>query len=217
MTAAGASSAMAGSQSSSITGDGAGPHPAKTPINVTRETARAQRCGDCTEGRYNINLRSRAHMGVGRPRGTGGTLADMRDPRDLRRGAWWRVAASAVLVVGACGPAPQPSPSPGAEASPSAAAIVCVDRAFRAALHVDGGSDRPVRATHYDTGREVDVRARPPGVFIIDPDRPTILLDASGHVVSFDGEITKSACVDEGTQTIYIWRGDVPDPNRPPN
>lgn len=96
-------------------------------------------------------------------------------------------------------------------------APACVDRLYRAELHVDVGDPRKVWATDYETMRDVAVQPRVPGGFTFDPERPTTVLDAGGEVVTFDGEITMSGCFDAGNQTIYIRPADVPDPNRPPN
>ena len=93
----------------------------------------------------------------------------------------------------------------------------CVDQPFRAELHVDARDLRKVWATHYETGRIVAVRPRPPGRFTFDPARPTVVLDAASSVVTFSGEITQKGCFDAASGTLYIGPGDVPDPNRPPN
>ena len=74
-----------------------------------------------------------------------------------------------------------------------------------------------VWATDYETRRDVSVRARPPGRFTFDPERPTSVLDSNGTVVTFDGEITMTGCFDALNQIVYIGPVDVPDPNRPPN
>ena len=103
------------------------------------------------------------------------------------------------------------------QAPTAAAQITCVDQAFRAGLHVDARDPRKVWATDYDTGRDVAVRPRPPGQFVFDAARPTVLLDAFGRIVSFDGEITMTGCFDAQSRMLYIGPADVPDPNRPPN
>jgi hypothetical protein len=51
----------------------------------------------------------------------------------------------------------------------------------------------------------------------IDPDEPNRLIDAAGHLATFDGEILQSACFDVHTLTYEIGPEDLPDPNRPPN
>ena len=92
---------------------------------------------------------------------------------------------------------------------------ICVEQPFRAALHVDANDPRSVWATNYDTGRDVVVRARPPGRFTFDRSRPTTLLDGEGNLVSFDGEISRTGCFDATRQVVYIGAQDLPDPNRP--
>jgi hypothetical protein len=92
----------------------------------------------------------------------------------------------------------------------------CLDRLFRAALHVDA-DDKRVWATDFESGRDVEVLPRPPGQFAFDPARPTVLFNADGDIVSFSGEITASGCFDPATGTLYIGPGDVPNPDRPPN
>lgn len=95
--------------------------------------------------------------------------------------------------------------------------LTCLERPFRAALHVDATDPRLVWATNFDTGRDVTVRARPPGRFTIARGSPATLLDSGGNIVSFDGEITRTGCFDAASQVVYIGPQDVPDPNRPPN
>jgi hypothetical protein len=114
----------------------------------------------------------------------------------------------AVAVLTACGDA-QPDH---ASEEPSPA---CVEQPFRAALHVDAGDPRGSWATDFATGRDLAVRARPPGRFTIDPSRPTELRDGEGKLVSFDGEISATGCVDAVRQIVYLGPNDLPDPNRP--
>lgn len=90
----------------------------------------------------------------------------------------------------------------------------CINRPFRAALHVDAVDPRRVWATDFESGRDVAVRPRPPDQFAFDPARPTVLFNSDGDVVSFSGEITVSGCFNPATDTLYIGPADVPDPNR---
>lgn len=90
----------------------------------------------------------------------------------------------------------------------------CLDRPFRAALHVDADDPRRVWATDFESGHDVEVRPRPPDQFAFDPARPTVLFNADGDVVSFSGEITVSGCFNPATGTLYIGPADLPDPNR---
>ena len=94
---------------------------------------------------------------------------------------------------------------------------VCLEEPFRAELHVDANDPRMVWATNYETGLDVAVRPRPPGRFTFDRGRPTTLLDGSGTVVSFNGEISMTGCLDAGTGVVYFGPSDLPNPNRPPN
>jgi len=96
-------------------------------------------------------------------------------------------------------------------------AAVCVEQQFRAELHVDAHDPRMVWATNYETGLDVAVRPRPPGRFTFDRNRPATLLDSSGKVVSFSGEISRTGCVDAARRIVYFGPADLPDPNRPPN
>jgi hypothetical protein len=93
----------------------------------------------------------------------------------------------------------------------------CVERPYRAEMHVDLGDPRKVWATEYEAMRDVAVRPRSAGGFTFDPGRPTTVLDAAGEILTFDGEITISGCFDAASQVLYIGPADVPDPNRPPN
>ncbi|HYO42455.1 MAG TPA: hypothetical protein VES19_04585 [Candidatus Limnocylindrales bacterium] len=52
---------------------------------------------------------------------------------------------------------------------------------------------------------------------MFDASRPNVLLDVSGKIVSFDGEITMTGCFDAQSRTLSIGPADVPDLNRPPN
>jgi hypothetical protein len=92
----------------------------------------------------------------------------------------------------------------------------CIDRPFRAALHVDADDSRRVWATDFEAGRDVAVRPRPPDQFTFDPARPTVLFNADGDVVSFSGEITVSGCLNPATGTLYIGpsRPARPEPRR---
>ena len=93
----------------------------------------------------------------------------------------------------------------------------CLEQPFRAELHVDANDPRIVWATNYATGLDVAVRPRPPARFTFDPARPTTLLDGSGTIVSFSGEISMTGCLDAGTGVVYFGPSDLPNPNRPPN
>jgi hypothetical protein len=96
-------------------------------------------------------------------------------------------------------------------------AQVCVEQPFRAGLHVDASDPRMVWATNYATDEDVLVRPRPPERFTFDRDRPTLLLNGDGDLLSKDGEITRTGCFNASSHTLYIGAQDVPDPNRPPN
>jgi len=115
------------------------------------------------------------------------------------------VVAALVLVAGCASP------------ETVAPAIRCVEQPFRAELHVDIADDRKVWATHYESGRDVAIRPRPPGQFGFDPSRPTTLLNGRGEVVSFAGEILQTGCFEPFSGIVYIGPEDLPDPNRPPN
>jgi hypothetical protein len=91
----------------------------------------------------------------------------------------------------------------------------CVDRKLRAVLHVNGEDSRRVWGTDLDAGRDVRIAPRAGLNWRIDPSAPTRLVDESGALMTFDGEITTRACFDAATMTFLIGRGDVPDPNRP--
>lgn len=116
-----------------------------------------------------------------------------------------QLALVAALVVG-CGATETVDPT-----------VTCVEQEFRAELHVDAHDPRMVWATQYETGRNVAVRPRPPGFFTFDAGRPTTLLDRSGEVLSFAGEILRTGCFDAASQSVYIGSADVPEPNRVPN
>jgi hypothetical protein len=114
----------------------------------------------------------------------------------------------AVAVLAACGDS-QPDRT-SEESGPA-----CVEQPFRAALHVDASDPRGSWATDYATGRDLAVRARPPERFTMDPSRPTELRNGEGKLVSFDGEISATGCVDMVRQVVYLGPNDLPDPNRP--
>jgi len=131
-------------------------------------------------------------------------LEPMCQPRALLIGA----ATAVCAVITGC--------TSGTLAPRTVDVVSCVDQPFRAALHVDARDWRKVWATDYESGRDVAVRARPPGHFTFDLTRPSVLLDATGSVVSFSGEITTTGCFDAASGVLYIGPGDVPNPNRPP-
>jgi hypothetical protein len=121
------------------------------------------------------------------------------------------LAVVAVGLLAACGQA-QPD-----QTERVSLALTCVEQTFRAALHVDANDSRLVWATNYNTGGDVAVQPRPPGRFTFDRDRPTLLLDGGGNLVSFDGEISQTGCFDAVRQIVYFGPQDLPDPNRGPN
>jgi hypothetical protein len=96
-------------------------------------------------------------------------------------------------------------------------ATACVDQRVALELHVDATDPRGAWAEPLGGGAPIAVRPRPPGRFQFDPERPTMVFDADGDVVTFAGEITRSACVSLTGDVIYIGPGDVPDPDRGPN
>ena len=116
----------------------------------------------------------------------------------------------ALGLVAACGESQQHQ-SESVAVSPA-----CVEQPFRAALHVDANDSRLVWATDYGSGRDVAVQPRPPGRFTFDRGRPTLLLDGTGKLVSFEGEISQTGCFDVVRQVVYFGPQDLPDPNRGP-
>ncbi len=115
------------------------------------------------------------------------------------------VRVLAALLLAGCG-----SPNPSDVLTP------CVQQSFRAELHVDPTDDRRIWATDYATGQDFMVKPHSPAVFVIDPSRPTTVLNSQGNVFSFAGEIIRTACVDLANGAIYIGPEDIPDPNRSP-
>ena len=120
------------------------------------------------------------------------------------------------MILTGCGDS-APSPDPPGSAGSRSSSEPCVPRPVRAALHVNGRDVRQVWATDLESDLELRVRLRPGLRWRIDPDEPNRLIDAAGHLTTFDGEILQSACFDVRTLTYEIGPEDLPDPNRPPN
>lgn len=93
----------------------------------------------------------------------------------------------------------------------------CPKSPVEAVLHVDGSRARSIWGRDLQTGQTLDVRPRPVLGWIVDPTSPERVIDASGDVVTFSGEIFRQACFDDSTGVYYIGPEDLPDPNRPPN
>jgi len=85
-------------------------------------------------------------------------------------------------------------------------------------LHVDPADARQVWATDLATEKVLAVRPRPGLGGRGDPaSNPGRLLDPSGKVTTFEGEIFRQACLDAISNTYYVGPEDLPDPDRPPN
>lgn len=114
----------------------------------------------------------------------------------------------AVALVTGCGDSQQ-------DRSVGKPELVCVEQPFRAELHVDANDPRVAWATEYATGRDFAVGARPPEHFNVDAARPTELRNGEGKLVSVNGEISMTGCVDRVREADYFGPDDLPDPNRP--
>ena len=129
---------------------------------------------------------------------------------------WWGrvairiVALTLVLVsLGACEAARVVTVGPGPD---------CPKVEVAAILHVDPADPRQVWATDLATEKVLAVRPRPGLGWRVDPaSNPGRLLDPSGKVATFEGEIFRQACLDALSNTYYVGPEDLPDPDRPPN
>jgi hypothetical protein len=93
----------------------------------------------------------------------------------------------------------------------------CEKVAVEVVLHVDGTDSRQTWGTKLQSGQVVNVRPRPDLGWAIDPASPARLLDRTGEVATFEGEIFRQACFLQVTDTFYVGPEDLPEPDRPPN
>ena len=114
-----------------------------------------------------------------------------------------------LVLLGACEATRVVPVAPGPE---------CPKVQVAAVLHVDSADPRQVWATDLATEKSIAVRPRPELGWRVDPgSHPGRLVDASGALATFEGEIFRQACFDALSNTYYIGPEDLPDPDRPPN